>query len=307
VGRIYAIALNTFREAVRDRVLYGVLGFATAVLLFTLVLAELSLHQQERVIEDLGLASISLFSVLVAVFLGSSLLYKEIERKTLYVILPKPIRRTEFLLGKFFGICLTALVFIAMMGALQLWVTSVQAEVDGTLAFGVLLGLGLLLWGVAYRASDRTAVLIPWSIVALGVCTGLLMVAGRDVTPILAQLSLCAGEVIVLSGVALVFSSFSTPFLTGVFTMGVWLMGRSADDMATIKSKKLAEPIKQTLHFLAEVVPNLHLYMPGRTILTGAADVGVWQYVATSLGYGVLYAAIMLVIASRIFQRRDFI
>jgi ABC-type transport system involved in multi-copper enzyme maturation permease subunit len=83
VGRIYAIALNTFREAVRDRVLYGVLGFATAVLLFTLVLAELSLHQQERVIEDLGLASISLFSVLVAVFLGSSLLYKEIERKTL--------------------------------------------------------------------------------------------------------------------------------------------------------------------------------------------------------------------------------
>jgi hypothetical protein len=127
------------------------------------------------------------------------------------------------------------------------------------------------------------------------------------VTPILAQLSLCAGEVIVLSGVALVFSSFSTPFLTGVFTMGVWLMGRSADDMATIKSKKLAEPIKQTLHFLAEVVPNLHLYMPGRTILTGAADVGVWQYVATSLGYGVLYAAIMLVIASRIFQRRDFI
>jgi len=107
---IVAVAVNTFREAVRDRVLYGVLGLASLVLLFTLVLAELSLDQQRRIVLDLGLASISLFSVLAAVFLGSSLLYKEIERKTLYVILPKPIRRHEFLLGKYFGIALTAFV-----------------------------------------------------------------------------------------------------------------------------------------------------------------------------------------------------
>ena len=69
---------------------------------------ELSLNEQARVVQDVGLASISLFSVIVAVFLGSSLLYKEIERKTLYVILPKPISRAEFLLGKYFGILLTA-------------------------------------------------------------------------------------------------------------------------------------------------------------------------------------------------------
>src|SRR5688500_10306343 len=103
VGRVYAIAINTFREAVRDKVLYGVLGFGCLILLFTLAIAELSLNEQQRVIEDVGLASISLFSVIVSIFLGSSLLYKEIERKTLYVILPKPISRTEFLLGKYFG------------------------------------------------------------------------------------------------------------------------------------------------------------------------------------------------------------
>ncbi|MCA9600790.1 MAG: hypothetical protein KC417_02125, partial [Myxococcales bacterium] len=84
ITRIYAVAINTFREAVRDKVLYGVLAFATAVLLFTLALAQLSLNQQLRVVLDVGLASISLFSVMVAIFLGSSLLYKEIERKTLY-------------------------------------------------------------------------------------------------------------------------------------------------------------------------------------------------------------------------------
>ena len=79
IGRVYAVAINTFREAVRDRVLYGVLGAATAVLLFTLALAELSLNEQRRVVLDVGLASISLFSVAVAIFLGSSLLYKEID------------------------------------------------------------------------------------------------------------------------------------------------------------------------------------------------------------------------------------
>src|SRR5690606_37382884 len=131
MGRIWAIAINTFREAVRDKVLYGVLAFATAVLLFTLALAELSLNQQRRVVLDVGLASISLFSVVTAVFLGSSLLYKEIERKTLYVILPKPIRRSEFLFGKYVGIAMTAAVFIAIMGGVQLWVTAVQAGADG--------------------------------------------------------------------------------------------------------------------------------------------------------------------------------
>ena len=124
--RILAIALNTFREAVRDRVLLGVVAVASGVLLFTLALGELSLEQEARVIEDIGLASISLFSVAVAVFLGSSLLYKEIERKTLYVILPKPVRRWEFLLGKLFGITATGVVFVATMGALQLLVMAAQ-------------------------------------------------------------------------------------------------------------------------------------------------------------------------------------
>src|SRR5690349_1326912 len=138
--RVIAVAANRFREAVRDRVLYGVLGVATFVLLFTLVLAEVSLDQQRRIVLDVGLASISLFSVVVSIFLGSSLLYKEIERKTLYVILPKPIRRHEFLLGKYFGIALTAFVFVAIQGAVQLCVSAVQADVDPSWLLATALG-----------------------------------------------------------------------------------------------------------------------------------------------------------------------
>jgi ABC-type transport system involved in multi-copper enzyme maturation permease subunit len=292
---------------VRDRVLYGVHGFASAVLFFTMAIAELSLHEQARVVSDLGLASISLFSVVVAIFLGSSLLYKEIERKTLYVILPKPVQRAEFLLGKYFGIFLTALVFVALMGALQLWITAVQADAKLVAALGVLLGLLVLLAVLLFFARDRTAVLVPYSLLALVGCA--LFTSGTEakVEPVLAQLLLCAVEVLVLASVALLFSSFSTPFLTGAFTMGVWLLGRSADDMATMKSKQLAEPIKKTLHVLAEVVPNLQFYVPGRSLLAGQGKVGLWLYVGHVSAYGVFYAALLLFCAALIFRRRDFI
>jgi ABC-type transport system involved in multi-copper enzyme maturation permease subunit len=306
VLRIHAIAINTFREAVRDRVLYGVLGFACAVLLFTLAVAELSLHQQERVIADVGLASISLFSVIVAIFLGSSLLYKEIERKTLYVILPKPIRRGEFLLGKYLGIFFTAATFVALMGALQLWLTAVQAGVDMRLALGALLGLAALLGLWVWRARDRTSVLIPFSAIALAVSSLLLTRTDRPLEPVLAQLALCAMEVLVLGAVALLFSSFSTPFLTGVFTLGIWIAGRAADDMATMKSKQLSEGIRKMLHVAAEILPNLQLYVPGRSLLYGQAKVDLWTYVVTSAGYGLLYSAVLLSFAIFIFGRRDF-
>ena len=306
MGRIYAIALNTFREAVRDRVLYAVLGFACAVLFFTLALAELSLHDQARVVNDVGLASISLFSVMVAIFLGSSLLYKEIERKTLYVILPKPIRRSEFLLGKYLGIVLTAVVFVGLMGALQVWITALQAGASLAVSFGLFVGLAAALGGALYWARDRTAVLVPFAVLALTSVSFIAARAGVALDPILAQLALSAVEVLVLAAVAILFSSFSSPFLTGIFTLGIWVLGRSADDMATMKSKQLSDSIRQLLKLAAEVLPNLQLYVPGRTLLTGQSKVLLWPYVATSAGYGLLYATLLLIAAAVIFQRRDF-
>jgi ABC-type transport system involved in multi-copper enzyme maturation permease subunit len=309
VLRIWAVAINTFREAVRDKVLYGVLAFAIALLFFTLALAELSLHQQRRVVLDIGLASISLFSVVISIFLGSSLLYKEIERKTLYVILPKPIRRHEFLLGKYLGIVVTALVFIAVMGGIQLWLTALQAGASASLVVALppaaLAVLGLATW----RARDRTAVLLPWSLAFLAAASGLCATAEVPLGAILAALLLTFGEVLVLSAVALVFSSFSTPFLTGALTLGVWLVGRSADEMAGMRSNAVPESIKALLRVLARVVPNFHLFVPGRHVLEREVpiDGGLTVYLGTTMGYGLLYAAILLVAASFVFRRRDFI
>ena len=309
VARIYAIALNTYREAVRDRVLFGVLVLAAGVLGLTLALGELSLDQQMRVVTDLGLASISLFSVIVAIFLGSSLLYKEIERKTLYVILPKPIARFEFLLGKYFGIVATCAVFIAIMGALQLLVTAIQAGASTVLVISVplvlLVGLGI---GFAF-SKDRTLVVPIWSLVALIASAWLCSTVHAELFRLIASLVLSLGEVLILTAVALLFSSFSTPFLTGAFTFGVWLVGRAAHDMVAMETRVLSPSMKTVLRWLAEVVPNFNLFVPGRTTLvTKAAEFGApLAYVATSMGYAILYAGVTLVVAALIFRRRDFL
>lgn len=309
VARIYAIALNTYREAVRDRVLFGVLVFAAGVLALTLALGELSLDQEMRVVTDLGLASISLFSVVVAIFLGSSLLYKEIERKTLYVILPKPIARFEFLLGKYFGIVATCAVFVAIMGALQLLVTAIQAGASTALIVTVpsVLVAGL---GVGFLVSkDRTLVVPIWSVVALGASAWLCSTVDVELFRLLASLVLNLGEVLILTAVALLFSSFSTPFLTGAFTFGVWLVGRAAHDMVAMETRVLSPAMKGFLRWLAEVVPNFNLFVPGRhTLVTRTSDYGEpLAYLATSMAYAILYAGATLFIAALIFRRRDFL
>lgn len=300
--RIVAIAVNTYREAVRDRVLYVVTALACAVLISTLAMAELALDQQRRVVMDLTLGTISIFSVLVAVFLGSSLLFKEIERKTLYVILPKPIHRWEFLVGKFTGITVTVATFIALMGSIQLLVMGVQMELSAWMALGTFAGLAAVLALALWKAPDRTAVWAPFSIFALVVTYTVARSAAVDTAPVLASLVLYVGEVVILTAVALLFSSFSTPFTTGALTLGMWLVGRSADTMETIHTRALDDQIEAILHALAKVVPNFHLFAPDYPVLLEP-----WGYVATTMAYAAAFTTVLLVAASVIFRRRDFL
>ncbi len=305
VGRVYAVAINTFREAVRDRVLYGVVAAAVGVLLFTLALAELSLDQQERVIVDVGMAAISLFSVASGVFLGSSLLYKEIERKTLYVILPKPIRREEFLLGKYAGILLTGVVFLSLTGGIQLWIAGLRVAEGAArwlwlapLLAGGLLGLG------AWRFSRHTSVLLPWSALWLVAMWAVAYSLSVSVEVIASMLWLTFLELSVVVAIATLFSSFSTPFLTGLFTLGVWIVGRSADDMMQIKSKAIAPFVRDALQAIVPIIPNTNLYVPGRHLLS---QENAGSYLLTTSGYTVLYAVVVLIFACLIFRRRDFV
>src|SRR6476620_11226504 len=118
LGRVLAITLNTYRESLRARILLGLAGVAFAVALYSLVVGSYTLRNAPRVVSDLGTASISVFGLAVAVIICSTSLYRELEQKTLFPILARPIRRGEYLVGKYLGTLLTILVFVMADAAL---------------------------------------------------------------------------------------------------------------------------------------------------------------------------------------------
>jgi ABC-type transport system involved in multi-copper enzyme maturation permease subunit len=115
LSRIAAVAANTFRETVRERVLYNLVFFAMVMTLSGLLLGQLSIRQDEKIIKDIGLASIDLFGTAIALIMGVGLVAKEIERRSLYPLLAKPLTRSEFFLGKFAGLAFTLLVNVGAM------------------------------------------------------------------------------------------------------------------------------------------------------------------------------------------------
>src|SRR5262250_1547906 len=108
--RIYHIATNTFREAVRDRVLYNLIAFALLLSAAAILVGQISIDIERLVVVNLGLTAVSLFGVVIAIFIGIALVSKEIEKRTLYTVLSRPVRRWEFVVGKFFGLTGTLLV-----------------------------------------------------------------------------------------------------------------------------------------------------------------------------------------------------
>ena len=115
IVRIWTLAINTAREAVRNKLLYSLLFFAILMILSGVAMAALSYVERERILQDIGIASIQLFSVAIAIFVGVGLIHKEVERRTVYTILSKPLSRAEFLLGKYLGLVLIIWLQMAIM------------------------------------------------------------------------------------------------------------------------------------------------------------------------------------------------
>jgi ABC-type transport system involved in multi-copper enzyme maturation permease subunit len=263
--RILAVARNTFREAVRNKVLYSLLVFALALIVSSLALGELSVHEEARTVRDVGLFGVDLFGVLIAVFVGVNLLYKELALKTVYTILSKPIARWEFVLGKWLGVMATLTVQVAVMGAV--------------------LALTLALF-----------------------CPG----GSESVDPaLLGALWLLLVNVTIVSSLAMLFSSFSSPFLSGVFSLGVFVLGRTVPDVRAL-ADRLGGAAGAGLRSLCAVLPNLHLYSPSSTIpgaeqaLASSSFMGP-SYIGWATGYGLGYSALVLALAMFIFARRDFV
>jgi ABC-type transport system involved in multi-copper enzyme maturation permease subunit len=262
IRRINAIALNTFREAVRNKVLYLLLLFAIGLIALARPLGQISLHEELRVTRDLGLGGIALFGVLIAIFVGVNLVYKELDRKTVFSLIPKPIRRFEFILGKFAGMVVTLAVQVAIMSGMLFLIMTLQGGgVEGALV--------------------RAIVLL-----------------------------FC--EVMVITALAVLFSTFSSPILSGAFTLALFVIGRSTPELRELIGKMNSAGLRAVLHGALRIVPDLHVFyvsgsmIDGQYVTVQSAYVD-WGYVATAAAYGLSWAACALALSILLFSRRDFV
>lgn len=255
--RIVAIARNTFREAVRDRVLYNLVLFVLLLSVGAVFLGAASASQDLKIIVDFGLSATLLFGAVIAIFVGVGLVRKEIERRTLFVIFAKPVGREEFLLGKYLGLCATLAVNVAVMGA----------------------GVTLVLLAVVRGSTPLMVVLWP-------------------------TVALIYLELTVLTGVALLFSAFSSPIFALFGSLAVFLIGHFTADLKGFAALFDATAARAVLIGLHYALPNLSTF----TLITPAAH-GIAPtpaYLASALAYAVAWDAALLAGAALLFARRDF-
>ena len=250
------VAINTFREAVRDRVLYNLIVFALMMIGASILVGEISIGIDRLVIINLGLSAISIFGLVMAIFIGVGLVYKEMEKRTLYSVLAKPVRRWEFLVGKFGGLLLTLAVNTLFMT----------------------LGLAAALFYVS-RQFFRT-----------------------DAT-ILVAIYFILLELALVTAFALFFSCFSSPMLSTLFTLGIYVAGFFSADIRGIGTVTRSPAMQMAARVVSCLLPNFRNF----NIISAAShgDAIPFSLICQNTAYAALYVALVLIAASSIFSGRN--
>jgi ABC-type transport system involved in multi-copper enzyme maturation permease subunit len=250
------VAINTFREAVRDRVLYNLIFFALLMIAAAILVGQISLGIDRMVIINLGLSAISIFGIIMAIFIGVGLVYKEMEKRTLYSLLAKPIRRWEFLVGKFGGLLLTLVVNTSLM----------------TLG----LGLALLFVSHKFERSDATILVAVYFILL---------------------------ELALVTALALFFSCFTSPMLSTLYTLGIYVAGVFAPDIQGVSQFTPNWMLAAMARFVYYALPNFHDF----NLIAAAAhgDAVPPALVLHNTLYTALYVTLILVGASAVFSGRN--
>jgi ABC-type transport system involved in multi-copper enzyme maturation permease subunit len=249
------IAKNTFREAIRDRILYNLVIFALLITASAILLGELTNGQEARTIVNLGTNAILLFGVIIAIFVGVGLVSKEIEKRTVYSIFSKPVGRGQFVIGKYLGLCLTLLVNTAVMAA--------------------------------------------------GVCLALAYVGGTQlILPSLGAVALIYLELIIITAVAILFSSFSTAALSALFTFLIFVIGHLSASLRDLGAALASDFARYLLDFVYYLLPNLAIF----SFRTEAANgyIASAALLSGALAYAIAYSIALLAISIAIFSRRNF-
>jgi Cu-processing system permease protein len=256
MNRIAAIAVHTFKESVREKVLYNLVLFAFLMIGAGLVLGSVSVGINDIALVNLGLSAISVFGLLIAVFIGISLVWKEMDRRTLYNVLSKPVARAEFILGKFVGLLLTLAINTAIMTA----------------------GFYLVLWYEKGR------------------------LGAADLAPLEAIYFILLQLTLVVS-VALLFSTISSPALSAVFTLSLYVIGNLLGDLRAFGEQSASVVVRGLSHALSLVLPDFGALSDIAPAAHGELAPG--SQVLTHSVYAALYVVALLSATIVIFERKD--
>jgi ABC-type transport system involved in multi-copper enzyme maturation permease subunit len=254
MSAIRAIAALTVKEAIRNKILYLLLVFSLGLISFSLIMGELTIGDELKIIKDLGLSSIHFFGILITIFIGIGLIFQEMEKRTIYLVLSKPLRRYQFLLGKFIGLAVTL--------------------------FLVLTTLVFLFYGVLFFKGDPS----PNLLLAFG------------------SMYL---EWLMIAAIAILFSSFSTPLLSGMLTLAAFLAGHLTDGLLLLKQRIDSPFFGKILSGLFYALPNLELFNL-RTQVVHNLPISVTFLAGTWLYWG-FYLTTVLLLSILIFQKKDFV
>jgi ABC-type transport system involved in multi-copper enzyme maturation permease subunit len=267
VRAISSVAVNVFKESVRDRVPYSIVLFAVLLIASSYLLGQLTAGQDVKIIKDLGLSATAIFGLFIATFIGIGLVSKEVERRSIYGLLSKPISRPQFIAGKYAGLVLTLAVNIAVM----------------TLALYAVLAYMTFTESPVFRSA--------WD--APGIDPAMLK-----------AIFLIFIELAIVTAVALFFSTFSSPILSAVLTFSLYLAGVFNADLKNFDRVVESRAATWLARGLYHVLPDLSAFDVKTQVVHGLPVPA--SYVAITAGYGVFYIAALLLAATFIFSRRDF-
>jgi ABC-type transport system involved in multi-copper enzyme maturation permease subunit len=267
VRAVSLVAVNVFKESVRDRVPYNLVLFAVLLIAASYLLGQLTAGQDVKIIKDLGLAATSLFGLFIAVFIGIGLVSKEVERRSIYSLLSKPITRPQFVAGKYAGLALTIVVNVAVMTvALYLVLAYMTAMTDPKIQS---------VWDAP----------------------------GID-PRMLKAVILIVVELMIVTAVALFFSTFSTPLLSAALTFGLYIVGHFNADLKNFERVVQSKPAVWLARGIYHLVPDLSAFDVKTQVVHGLPVPA--SYIALTVAYGGAYIAALLLASAVIFSRRDF-
>jgi ABC-type transport system involved in multi-copper enzyme maturation permease subunit len=265
------VAWHVFKEGVRDRVLYSLAGFAGLLVGVSILIGQITAGQDIRIIKDLGLATIELTGVLMAVLIGVGLVAREIDRRTIYSLLAKPIARWEFIVGKYAGMVLTLAVNVAGMTMVFLAVVTI---------------LGVTSWAT------------PGGVTRAG--------AAPIADPaLLVAILLIFAELALLTAIALFFSTFSSgAWMSTTFTLGMFVAGHFTEDLRGFAAMVPSPAVAGVARIVAALLPAFSAFSLKTEVVNGLsiAPAFVWW----TLLYGVVYSAAAIGAAVAVFSRREF-